>query len=249
MLSWPPMGSRFRGKQSWTVSDNEKRFFDNLKCQPDGWRYRFESVEYSYGPQGFRCIDINEIDWQNSVVMLGCSTTFGDGVDDNHTVTRRLQELIGIPVINLGICGAGPVVMRWLVQMILLQDHLPKHWILAWPTLNRTALFLDTQMHPLVIGPWVKTGPVESWQMDFYANWIRHNNSENQSMMEIQNTRLMLKLISASVTEITWSSETASRIGCKQILPIDRARDLAHPGPDTMMQAAHWLNDQIDPNL
>ena len=52
---------------------------------------------------GYRTVDFNKVVWNDSIVIFGCSYVFGVGLFNNETISNQLQELIGRPVINMGV--------------------------------------------------------------------------------------------------------------------------------------------------
>ena len=66
-------------------------------------------------PQGWRSPhDFNTLDWNNSVLVFGCSQVWGQGLGYSETLTSQLELRLNQPVINLGIMGAGRVFKRAL---------------------------------------------------------------------------------------------------------------------------------------
>jgi len=66
-----------------------------------------KTFTYSLNSQGYREKEWNQLDWNNSIICLGCSHTFGVGVPEDKTFPSQLSKKIGIPCINLGIPGGN----------------------------------------------------------------------------------------------------------------------------------------------
>ena len=64
-----------------------------------------KKITYSLNRQGYREQEWNFIDWNNSIVCLGCSHTFGVGVPECDTIPAQLQKKLKINFVNLGIPG------------------------------------------------------------------------------------------------------------------------------------------------
>lgn len=65
--------------------------------------------EVKQNSQGWRSPwDFDKVDWNNSVLLFGCSQVWGDYLNTEDCLDRQLEALINVPVINLGICGSGP---------------------------------------------------------------------------------------------------------------------------------------------
>jgi hypothetical protein len=97
----------------WVGSDTEERFQENLKSQPEDWPWRNQQITYKLNSQNYRAPEWDSIDWENSVVMFGCSQVFGVGVDEDQTLGYYLSELLNKPVINLGIPGGSSMAL-WI---------------------------------------------------------------------------------------------------------------------------------------
>jgi hypothetical protein len=66
-----------------------------------------KTFNYNLNSQGYREKDWNDVDWNNSIVFLGCSHTFGVGVENSKTIPAQIQNILNIPCINLGIPGGS----------------------------------------------------------------------------------------------------------------------------------------------
>ena len=82
--------------------DSRDDFEESLRVKPEDWYYRNNPVEYRLNSQQFRTKEFKDIDWKNSIVILGCSLTFGVGVTEEHTIASYLQKITGKYVVNLG---------------------------------------------------------------------------------------------------------------------------------------------------
>ena len=122
----------------------EKTFEQNLKTQPEDWYYRTHEVKYTLNSLGYRTREFDDIDWKESIVMFGCSMTFGIGVTDEHTIPYFLEQLSGRPVINMGIPGAS--IQTMLHNSIIFTDSkypTPKAVVNVWAGLIRYQLYKD----------------------------------------------------------------------------------------------------------
>jgi len=82
--------------------DTKEDFLNSLAEKPQDWYYRHNPVEYTINSHKFRTKEFKDIDWKNSIVLLGCSHTFGIGVTDEHTIAANLEKITGKTVVNLG---------------------------------------------------------------------------------------------------------------------------------------------------
>lgn len=112
-----------------------------------------DSVTYTTNKFHYRCAEWADVDWSSSVLVLGCSFTFGVGLDDSQTITHQLSKLIDMPVVNLGQGGASWTFI-WVNTIRLLAAGIkPKAVIYIWPNTNRYCrLFKDSRARSY--GPW-----------------------------------------------------------------------------------------------
>lgn len=113
----------------------------NLKKQPEDWYYRHNKIKYTLNSYGYRTKEFEDIDWKNSIVMFGCSHIFGTGNDDEHTVPYFLEEMMGVPVINLGV-GAASIQFCLHNSLMLYKKYgVPKAVIYSWTGITRHLLY------------------------------------------------------------------------------------------------------------
>lgn len=117
--------------------DDYNLYKKNLKTQPYDWYYRHNSIKYTVNSHGYRTKEFDKIDWKNSIVMFGCSHVYGIGNDDKHTIPYYLEELCGIPVINMGINGSS--IQAALQNSLVLNNKYgtPKFLIYSWTSILR----------------------------------------------------------------------------------------------------------------
>lgn len=150
-------------------SDTKSTFDENLKTQPDDWYYRTNKIKYTLNSEGYRTREFCDIDWENSIVMFGCSFIFGTGVDDTHTIPYFLEKNLGIPVVNMGIGGSSIQLDYHNSIMMEKKYPSPKAIIYVWTSLTRDLVYTKDD-GVLRRGKWnnelVKTNP---------TNIVAHN--------------------------------------------------------------------------
>lgn len=100
-------GHNIKGVWNYFSTDNYETHQKNLEKKPKDWYYRNHKVNYTLNSYGYRTNEFEDIDWKNSIVLFGCSHMFGEGVDDNDTISANLERLIRVPVINMGMSGTS----------------------------------------------------------------------------------------------------------------------------------------------
>jgi len=102
-------------------------------------------------PRDNRLIQYN----RDSVMALGCSCTYGFGLDEHEAWPALLEERIGMPVYNFGVNGgSADSVFR------VLATHLPiiqsKIVCIQAPSDYRREIWYEGKVEPDRIGGWVK---------------------------------------------------------------------------------------------
>ena len=151
--------------ESFYALDNESLYDTNLKRMPSDWAWRSKKVTYTTNSQAYRSPEWDQINWEESVLVLGCSFAFGLGISDEDTCSSQLSTIINKPVINLGVVGASPMT-TWINSTILAYNKIkPAGVIYIWPPAHRVA-----ELHPnqkiTNYGPW----NADKWG----AEWIGH---------------------------------------------------------------------------
>lgn len=124
------------------ATDSRTLFEYNLKHQPEDWIYRTKPVHYSINSQGYRCPEFDQVDWNNSILMFGCSNIFGTGVDDNEIISSLVSKQLNMPVINLAVCGSDDL-LHFINSNILYEAGVrPRAVVYIWPGIYRISELL-----------------------------------------------------------------------------------------------------------
>lgn len=129
----------FRGVGTYLFipDDSMDSFYNSLKYKPEDWYYRHNPVKYTVNSHKFRTKEFKDIDWKNSIVLLGCSYTFGVGVTDDDTIGANLQRITGKNVVNLGQPSASNSVIAY--NSYYLRENYPEPIAVVnlWTTMAR----------------------------------------------------------------------------------------------------------------
>jgi len=112
------------GEHKFIAGDNIARFEECLKNNPKDWYYRTHEVKYVLNSDKFRTKEFKDIDWKNSIVLIGCSCTFGTGITEEDTIAHNLQEITGKYVVNLGQPGVSNGIIAY--NSYYLKEHYPE---------------------------------------------------------------------------------------------------------------------------
>jgi hypothetical protein len=245
-VNWPYKSKQMANfNNEFAGSDSKRRFEKQLKIMPSDWFWRTQPVTYSQNSDGYRCNEWPDINWSKSTVVLGCSHVFGIGVDDSHTITTQLQNLLSQPVVNLGLPAIGCGTITTILNLLLEKNWYPKSFVLLWSSLDRFEFYTDENAGidgSLPIGNWwandIKVGKLADY-------WNINGNCETHSINHIRYARTMCKLAKIPFIEGTYFAHTAEVLSIKKFDTVDYARDNFHPGPISHKSAAEWIAKQF----
>jgi hypothetical protein len=220
---------------SFFSSDLENVFKKNLQSQPLDWRYRNKEINYVLNKDSFRTVEFNNVVWNESIVIFGCSQVFGVGLAEDETISFCLSKLINRPVINMGVAGSSPTFATHNAIILKKGYPTPKAVVNIWSGLNRTAFY-----HPYH----VQHDIVNESQDSYNYQWNKNDSNAIVNGLFLQHfNKIMWEGI--PYYEITMFEHTAKYFKCDFIKKIDRARDLIHPGHET----AYLIAKKIAENL
>jgi hypothetical protein len=235
--------------RNFVGTDSKEAYAENLHRNDINWFkvYGDNPIEYDVNSNNYRCSNFSDIDWNNSVLMFGCSHVFGTGLHIQDTISAQLEKHLEYPVINLGV-PASSMYFSFLNQLILKKNQVkPKAVINLWSSLERYSLFKGDINSPLPLGPWmVGTDWARNNEsiIDFYSQWTnQYNNIQYYGNMLSDTVNIFWNDIPH--VECTFFSNTAESLGIKLINQIDYARDLYHPGKDTNKMLAKFLKIKL----
>jgi len=210
-------------------SDQEKLFRKNLKRSDKDWIYRTKEIEYSYNEYGFREKSFNDVDWQNSIVMFGCSNVQGIGLAKEDTIARQLENIMQIPVVNLGIGGSSIDIACWNSTVLHEYYPRPRAVVQVWSSLNRYADVTNHRIRSYL--PQLKS---------YYAriDW------EYRSKRYVQTDRALWKNKTVYY-EASFFTDTAKKLDTDEFSYNAGARDLMHPGIESNRFAAEKIAENL----
>jgi len=199
-------------------ADTEKLFRKNKKRENSDWIYRTKAIRYKTNELGFRAPPMKNIDWKNTIVVFGCSNVFGIGLAEEDTLCHQLQEIIGIPVVNLGIPGSA-IDLACFNSFFLHQNFpFPKSIVQIWTSLERYTRFVSKK--EVLAGH-----PVN-------RDYIRTMKWGERSKIHIAQDKELWRREPVIYYQGSFFAETVRKN--KDIVHLhtgeDKARDLMHPG-------------------
>jgi hypothetical protein len=217
---------KLAARSNFHPMDTEKLYQKNIKEDPafrTAWAGR--TITYTLNQDRYRCAEWADIQWADSILVFGCSYTFGVGLDDQWTITQSLQRHLGgkIPVVNLGQPGSSWL-FNWVNTVRLITAGIrPRAVVYIWPDVARYTQ-LDQRVG-LSTGPWTLD------QVGFelgreYALNAGHARTLSQDMLD------SIQLMWTTCPQLHYSWALGVNFG--SIAPLgamlDFARDQVHPG-------------------
>ena len=195
---------------------------------------------YTLNSYGYRAPEFKDVNWSDSVVVFGCSNTFGTGLDDSDTVTSQLEQIIKSPVINMGCPGSS--IDYSLYNSIILKNICPKPKAVVhlWTSIDRTTYFLPERHRSY--GGW-------SSQKDnlYFNEWAKEtSNPATLAVFASMTTKHLWS--NTKLFEATIFQRTHEILNCKHLPPIfryEKARDLSHRGRENTQIAAKIIAENI----
>jgi hypothetical protein len=234
----------------FATADTEFNFQINLTNQPVNWIYRTKQVNYTLNGQYYRCDPFDKINWEESILIFGCSNTFGVGLDDSDTISARLQELTGFNVVNLGVGGSCQQISLYNTVLLKNNNIKPKAIIHIW-TDSMRPFSIDKDYDIQYNGPWnnfgfskdVPTSVLDSLFVESKAHVV----SAMFNRMTVNSLYNDIPIVHASHFKEMCDEQNSKYPKLPVVfLPFkDRARDLLHPGVDSSINAAQILHSEL----
>lgn len=210
------------GLQKFAQCDSEELFLKNTKIQPTNWHYHSKDVYYQFNSSAYRTSEWKDINWEDSVVIFGCSIVLGLGVSEDETIGYYLSQILNRPVVNLG--QSATSIFYSLYNAVCLDQNFPTPWgvVNCWTSSNRVVEATDCML-------------VHRYST-FYDQWNFYKTNPSFHSH-------FFKLLGKSI----WNNKARYASGSffdthdRFFDTVDRARDLIHPGPRSNLSAAKVL--------
>jgi hypothetical protein len=221
------------GVHSWNSYDNERLFKKNSKTMPQSWIYRTKKVEYKNNSRGYRAPEFDKINWKKSIVILGDSNVYGEGLAEEDTISCVLSHLSGYNVVNLGSPGSS-IEYSFINSLILKNNYsTPKAIVQLWTTRDRYTEFLENRKKEIV--PHTKLPKMPEY--DFHKFWDVKSDFYRQADKIIWKDTLYY--------EASFFDYVAEEYSTDHLDWIDAARDCSHPGIKSAFNAAKKIYENL----
>jgi len=233
----------FSNRYNWSNSIPDKagryQFCNGNEQQRSDPNWKF--FEYEINEIGFRG-PIPSPDEKNITLWLGCSFTFGEGLDYDQCFYGMVTEEAGLKSLNLGMMGFGYYQIANTMHAALNIWHNIERVIITWPNIHRTPYFTSENkmwnIHPHMD---------HSYSKEFVrvhdAFWKHWSNDDclHKFRDAVEKTELLANYNNIKIIHGTWGGAAADEIinlvtqepvisfGYRTS-PMDYARDGLHPG-------------------
>lgn len=204
---------------------------------------REELISMKINSLHYRTVEFETIDWNNSVVIFGCSTVFGAGLNDNETIAYTLEQILGRPVVNMGVPSSS-IAYSVFNQIILSKMNVTPYAVInIWSSINRISCF--SERGPYHIGPWTGRRPgnniFDRGFKSLFDSWNTNDSNPALHCMFLQKmTEIMWK--DTKHFQGTFFPNTSEALNVELFQYKDRAKeDDKHPGPLTAKAVAEQL--------
>lgn len=237
---------------NWSSTDSPQLFSKNKLLAPANWRYHSKGIEYHVNKSGFRTKEWKDIDWKNSIVLLGDSCTYGVGLAEDETISYLLEQLTGRPVINLGVPGSSNASIVNNGSIILEKFEVPYAVVTNWSAANRFRFYysngyMDVSQSIFRKTPFGNNMIVEDANISsLWTNMFINPTNEMCLNYFLGKNSASLWKGRSKYCSISFFLETAHYVRCEQYFKNNgTARDLIHPGYEDALEVATYLHNRL----
>lgn len=230
----------------WWGGDNELDYNKNLNRLGNSWEYFKKPINYNVNSQGYRCKEFDELDWENSYVILGCSHIFGEGNAYEDCIPGQLEIISNTPCINLGV-SASAGEHSFLNALKIYNYTKVKKIIVVWPYLTRENLYdgkyLYRYKHIL------KNMGMNSTKKNLLYKWLEQTVTPIEHWQYLREVYIQIltglygnQFISFNIEQLEQEFGGAAN----ETIEYDFARDRNHYGPKWNAKAANKILKEIN---
>lgn len=224
-------------------TDDEKLFLKNNEKLGSSWRYYNSKIEYKFNSLGYRTKEINELN-EDFLLTFGCSYTEGVGMHKNDLWCENITNYLNLDLYNHAKQATG-VDIQYYNAMLWNMSKMPKPKIVIvqWPHKARKSFgqresdgiyIQDRSETPTADGKWWgKRYIQDTGEMDLNI------------MFWIESFNTVWELAGVPVLNFTWDKDLLTCLSRSRyqmhFIPVrskDKARDLAHDGPEFHLETA-----------
>jgi len=175
------------------------------------------------------------------IICIGCSNTFGQGVNNKDSWPRVVESKLGINVWNLGVPGiSGNIIFKLLYHWIPILKP-SAVFILETFSVRLDVIFDEGMLIQEVYMPYFIDDIKKRSPNDYYLKWV--SNDYNIYYNALRNEYSIKQLCSSHnipsiIMPVHKINQIRSELGDNKRI---YARDLLHPGPAILEQCAEYF--------
>lgn len=205
-----------------------------------------EQIKYNLNTHGYRCKEFNDIDWDNFILFLGCSNTFGQGVPETFLASSLLEKHLKINCVNLGVPGGSNMLINDIALHLVERNLYPKLVVIGWTTHDRTYDIIDNQIENLGIWSTSWYSSKSNLSKNFYKQWImNYERTLYQSKLAQRQVKQYFKDV--KLLEYSYQTNIANTMDCFYVNSDknSRARDGYHESYKYHKEIYNWILKNI----
>jgi hypothetical protein len=237
----------------YSGTDTEDLYNSNLQTQSSDWYYYNNPITYSYNEYGHRSKSINELDFDNYILFIGCSHTEGIGLHQENTYANLVSTKLNCDYYNLACGGSGLDILFYnIVSWFNTFDKLPKKVVIQWPNTVRFAALDDSGLLAPK-GAWSREEDIQR----FLAIGEEYNYFYTKSKLTY---KMILNLIDTSkliivnpyFNKFNFLADAKFKFPAGSTHPVinfnigDFARDFSHPGIQTNISISQRILSYLE---
>jgi hypothetical protein len=235
---------------NFSLGDSPELLKKTLETAPPDWHYRNKKVVYTVNKSGYRTREWGNIDWKNSIVLFGCSNTFGTGLSDDETISYYLEELAGRPVVNLGYPSGSNELILNNCAIMLEKFGAPYAVTINWSCIDRLRYY--NEQGPIDLGLWNSNFVENDSTPDTIVEYWKYSVMDETNLLTknyyISKVAKMLFLGRSKYSTVSSFELSAHYMRADTFVEINKknkARDMIHPGAEDSLKIAQFFYDRI----
>jgi hypothetical protein len=182
-------------------TDSEELLAYNMEHQPASWRWHKETFDYTFNSRGWRMNkEIEDVDYSNYLLFLGCSYTVGIGLPVEETFPAIIAQQTGRDYINAA-QGGTSTYYSWhtCIDLIATLPGAPGAIVINWPALHRN-MYWQANGQPVHCSPRLMNNVPAEFKTGFTSHWM----NETDLVNKFNKARLSLQLLCAAKNIPLW---------------------------------------------
>ena len=216
----------------WLPSDTEELYQENLikrKSLLEKYDWLSTEIDYTFNSDGFRSREFST--HTGGVMFLGCSYTFGIGLPLEQTFPQLVSRELGLECLNLGLPASSNDTAFRLADTWIEKLN-PSTVVLLSPAETRFEVLFENKHNGQILSRFITT--MEQFSNEGNSDWSKTNQN---GLINRKKNKLAIQKICDDRGIQFLQDDT------ENLVSVDFARDLAHPGVESNRSFAKKLLD------